>query len=27
MGRLLQVYLDVRDQEGIGFFGPKQGKE
>jgi hypothetical protein len=26
-GQFLQVYLDVRDQRGIGFFGPRQGRE
>jgi len=26
-GQLLQVYLDVRDEKGIGFFGPRQVKE
>jgi len=26
-GQFLQVYLDVRDEKGIGFFGPRQGKE
>ena len=25
-GQFLQVYLDVREQKGIGFFGPRQGK-